>query len=118
MQVRGQFPEMEPAPCPLRAHEVQGRGSLHREEPTRKTPETVIRPELPPAAWILVAEPDGRTTVLASTENAALEARAHLSKMAADQLYTRLEARWRPETPAGFVMSLRVGRDLAPADTL
>ena len=49
-----------------------------------KTPETVIRPELPPAAWILVAEPDGRTTVLASTENAALEARAHLSKMAAD----------------------------------
>jgi hypothetical protein len=46
------------------------------------TPETLIRPELPPAAWIIVEEPGRESVVLASTEDAAVEARAYLANVA------------------------------------
>ena len=53
-------------------------GPAHREEPTINTPETVITPDLPPAAWITIEPPNGDTFVLASTEAAAARGRSHL----------------------------------------
>ena len=44
------------------------------------TPETVITPELPPAAWVTIERPSGEAFVLASTDEAAARGRSYLAR--------------------------------------